>query len=265
VKGFKTLFWLEAHRSGVWALGLLGSLAPWAWGIYQARGVEAGERAEVHGILLVIAGVIGTLVLALMIGRLRGETRGGQYQVLLLTPASGFAHLAARLAFALAVALTYYVALGALACWAVAQTGVALGTGDAIRLALAFPLYILAVGVAPALAWTLLLMTFTSAYRVSGPTWIPGTVMIIGSVLAARWLVSGIARLAYRLPSWPLFTGLALPDSDTAVVTVERGGREIVTAAAGTPYLPQEPVWIGLALAALLLVLAGRVWREVEA
>jgi hypothetical protein len=265
VKGFKTLLWLEFHRSGVWALALMGSVALWAWAIHEARGVEVGERAEVQGVLLVMAAVVGALVLALMIGRLRGETRGGQYQVLLLTPPSGFTHIAARFSFASGVAVAYYVALGGLACWAVGQAGAGLCGVDALGLVLGLPLYILAMGVVPLLAWTLLLMTFTSAYRVSGPGWIPGTVMVIGSALTGRWLIEGIARIAYSLPTWSLSIGLAHPESGAVVVASGKRMREIVAASDGTLHLPQEPVWIGLALTVLLLVVAGQIWREVEA
>jgi len=268
VKGFKTLFWLESRRSGVWALALCASLALWAWGIYQARGIPVGDRTEVRTILLVMAAIIGAGVLALMVGRLRGESRGGQVQVLLLTPPSGFTHIAARLSFALAVALVYYVVWGALASWIVALDGQAYGVGFGVRgvlgLTLGLPAYVLAVAVLPLLAWTLLLATFTSAYRVAGPNLIPGTVVVLGSVIAARWLVDGVVRVAYSLPSWPLFVG---PASQTSVTIIETpdGQGQITTAAQGILYLPQEPVWIGLALATALCAVASRLWREVEA
>jgi hypothetical protein len=98
----------------VWALALIGSLAFWAWGLYQARGAEGGDPAEVHAVLLAMAAAIGAIVLALMVGRLRGETRGGQYQLLLLTPPSGATHIAARFAFGLATGALYYIAMGGL-------------------------------------------------------------------------------------------------------------------------------------------------------
>lgn len=265
MKGFGTLFWLELRRSGVWALVLTASLAFWAWGIYQARDAGAGERADVCGVLLVMAAGIGALVLALMIGRLRGETRGGQYQVLLLTPPSGLTHIAARFSFALATALVYYVALGGLVCWALSFLGIVIPAGAAARLVLALPLYCIAVGIAPLLAWTLLLMTFISAYRISGSGWIPGTVMVLGSLFGVRWLVEGFDRIAYSLPSWPLFTGLAYPDSANMLYSVRPDGREVLTAANGTLYLPQEPVWIMLGLSLAFLAVASRIWKEVEA
>lgn len=264
MRGFTTLYWLELRRSGVWAVALLGSLALWAWGIYQAQAIPAEEGAEVRMILLVMAAVVGAGVLALMVGRLRGDSRGGQYQVLLLTPPSGLTHIAARFAFACSVACVYYLAWSGLLCWAAAMAGSPLGAGDVVRLVAAASGYSLACVAAPLLAWTLLLTTFTSAYRVSGPAWVPGTVMVIGSVLASRWLIEGTARITYRLPSWALYVGHAAPSS-TLIEASPSGGRTIVVAAQGVVYLPQEPLWIGLAVAALLVVVAGRIWREVEA
>ena len=99
MKGFKTLFWLEYRRSGAWAVALIGSLAFWAWALFQARAVDPVELSSVRTVLLVIAAAVGALVPELMIGRLRGETRGGQYQVLLLTPPSGAAHICGPVRF----------------------------------------------------------------------------------------------------------------------------------------------------------------------
>jgi len=258
VKGFRTLFWLEARRSGAWALALIGSLAFWAWGLYQAYDTTVGIRA----ILLTMAAVIGAIVLALMIGRLRGETRGGQFQVLLLTPQRGLTHIASRFAFALATASLYYIVLGGLAWWALAMAGGSVPASSAAQLVLALPLYGIATLVAPLLAWTLLLMVFIAAYRVSGTGWIPGTVMILGTPLALRWLISWIDRVCYSLPGWPILGGL---QQVGAFVTGTSDGVGLRGTADGVVYVPQEPLWIMLALTVVLLIVASRMWREVEA
>jgi len=255
VKGFKILFWLEYRRSGAWAIALIGSLAFWAWGLFQVRRIELAEQLGIRGMLVAMAAVGGAVVLALMIGRLRGETRGGQYQVLLLSPPSGHAHIAARYTFALATAILYYVMIGGLACWTLRMSAVPLDAGSIAQLTLAIPLYVLGVTVLPLLAWTLLLMVFTSAYRVSGPGWVPGTVMILGTLFVLRWLIEGIVRVSYTLPGWRLLGGV-----QTAVLqtTMEAQPEPVAT-------LPQEPLWIMLALTLVLLVIASRIWREVEA
>jgi hypothetical protein len=255
VKGIKTLFWLEYRRSGTWAIVLIGSLAFWAWGLFQVRHVELAEQLGIRAMLLSMAAVTGAIVLALMIGRIRGETRGGQYQVLLLSPPSGHIHIAARYAFALATAVAYYVILGGLAWWTLWMSGVPFGAGSAAQLTLAIPLYGLGVTVVPLLAWTLLLMVFISAYRVSGSGWIPGAVMILGTPFALRWLIEGIARVSYTLPGWQLLGSI-----QTAVLqTATEAEFEPVAA------MPQEPLWIMLALTLVMLVIASRIWREVEA
>jgi hypothetical protein len=172
-----------------------------------------------------------------------------------VSPPSGHIHIAARYAFALATAVAYYVILGGLAWWTLWMSGVPFGAGSAAQLTLAIPLYGLGVTVVPLLAWTLLLMVFISAYRVSGSGWIPGAVMILGTPFALRWLIEGIARVSYTLPGWQLLGSI-----QTAVLqTATEAEFESVAA------MPQEPLWIMLALTLVMLVIASRIWREVEA
>jgi hypothetical protein len=257
MKGFRTLLWLEFRRNGVWAAALIGSLAFWAWGLFQVRFVEVAEQLEVRGILLLLASAIGAVVLALMIGRIRSETRGGQYQVLLLTPPSGYVHIAARYAFALATAAIYYIAIAGLAWWTIAMSRIPLDAGSIAQLTLAVPFYGLGISVMPLLAWTLLLMVFIAAYRVSGPGWIPGTVMVLGTPFALRWLIDGIVRVSYWLPGWHLFGGLEGAIRQAAQSQSE-GEFDAVAV------LPQEPLWIMLTVTVVLLAIAGRIWQEVE-
>ncbi len=262
MRSFGTLVWLEHRRDWVWAVSLLSSLAFWAWGIKQVRVLDVAERLGIRGGLLTMASGIGVVVLCLMIGRIRSETRHGQYQVLLLTPPSGHAHIAARYLYAAGVAFLYFVAMGFLYWWIMALAGIHLDPGTLIELVLALPFYAMAVGVLPLLAWTLLLMVFISAYRVSGPGWIPGTVMILGTPFALRWLVHGIGRIAYSLPGWRLLANapealierFGQPDPEVVVEVQEVLSRGV----------PVEPLLVMLALTALLLAVAGRIWQEVE-
>ena len=263
MKGFKTLLWLEHRRSWVWAVSLLGSLAFWAWGIKQVRVMDVAERLGIRGGLLAMACGIGAVVLCLMIGRIRAETRHGQYQVLLLTPPSGYAHIAARYLYVAAVAFTYFITIGFLYWWIMALAGIHLDPTTLVELILAVPFYAISVTVLPLLAWTLLLMVFVSAFRISGPGWVPGTVMILGTPFAFRWLVNGIVRVSYSLPGWRLFANapqalierFGQPDLETTMQF-----NEIIYNG-----LPVEPLLIMLALTAVLLAVAGRIWQEVEA
>ncbi len=263
MKGLKTLLWLEHRRSWVWAVSLLGSLAFWAWGIKQVSVMDVGERLGIRAGLLGMACAIGALVLCLMIGRIRAETRHGQYQVLLLTPPSGYAHIAARYLYAAGVAVVYFVTIGFLFWWIFELAGIRFDAGTLLDLVLAVPSYAVSVTVLPLLAWTLLLMVFISAYRISGPGWVPGTVMILGTPFAFRWLVNGVTRISYSLPAWRMLERLPMTvASRFATVDPETSAEIVRVSRAGAPI---EPLLIMLALTAVLLVLAGRIWQEVEA
>lgn len=261
MKRFGTLVWLEVRRSGVWAVALLGSLVFWAWGLFQIREIEAAQQLGIRALLLGLAAAIGALILVLMVGRLRGDTRGGQFQMLLLSPPSGMAHILSRLTFALCVAAIYYLALGGLAWWSLALSGLHFDAVAAIQVMLALPLYGLGVAVLPLLSWTLLLMTFQSAYRTSGTAWIPGTVMVLGSLYVLRWLGRGVARVAYSLPAWPVLGSVGLPLGES----LDAGSAGMTYAVDGAIRLPQEPLWIMIAVSAGAMLVAGRIWREVEA
>ncbi len=263
MKSLRTLLWLEHRRSWVWMASLLGSLAFWAWGIKQVRVMEVGERLGIRAGLLAMAAAVGVFVLCLMIGRIRAETRHGQYQVLLLTPPSGYTHVAARYLYAIGVALVYFITIGFLYWWIMALAGIHLDPTTLIELVLAVPFYAMCITVLPLLAWTLLLMVFISAYRVSGPGWVPGTVMLLGTPFVFRWLGEGIVRVSYSLPGWRLF-------ANAPAALIERFGQpdpEAVLEIDRFLYLgvPLEPLLIMLALAAVMLVIAGRIWQEVEA
>jgi len=260
MRPLRTLLWLEWRRSGVWAVVLLSSLLFWAWGLHQVRFVDVGRQVAVRAGLLTVAAVVGALVLCLMVGRIRSETRHGQYQVLLLTPPSGYAHVLARFGFAAATAVVYYVIIGGLFWWTFARAGVGFDAEAAVELLLACPLYGVGLTVLPALAWTLLLMVFISAYRVSGPGWIPGTVMILGTPFALRWIVDGLVDVSYRLPPWRLLDSVGV-----AVETMPQDAdAQIELLRASLLGVPQEPFWAMLALAAVMLLVAGRLWQEVE-
>jgi hypothetical protein len=263
MKRFSTLVWLEHRRNWIWSLPLMGSLLFWAWGIKQVTVMDVGERLGIRVGLLMGAVTIGALVLCIMIGRIRSETRNGQYQVLLMSPPSGYTHITARFTYAAAVGFAYYIAIGFLFWWIFALAGIHFDARSLVDLVLAMPFYGISIVVLPLLAYTLLLMVFVSAYRISGRGWIPGVVMLLGTPFVLQKLTDWGARVLWKLPGWQLF-------STAPAALAERFGEvdpETLIEFNEILYngVPVEPMLIMLAVTAVLLVIAGRIWQEVEA
>ena len=267
MKKFFTLVWLEHRRNWLWSLPLMGSLIFWAWGIKQVLIMDVGERLGIRAGMLMLAASIGTVILVLMIGRIRSETRRGQYQVLLMTPPSGYTHVLARFTYASSVALAYFVAIGFLFWWILELAGISFDARSLIELIIALPIYGMAVGVLPIFAYVLLLMVFISAYRISGKGWIPGVVMLLGTPVALQWLGDWMEPIMWKLPGWKLF-------ENVPAALIERFGEErtAITAEMSAEMgevmysgVPIEPMLVMLALTAIFLILAGRIWQEVEA
>lgn len=257
MRGFATLLWLEYRRSRVWAAALLGSLVFWFWGLNQVMVRDIGERVGIRVAIIGVAAAVGLVVLCFMIGRIRGETRRGQYQILLLTPPSGYLHILARVIFAVGVGIVYYVILGGLMWWVAARAGIHPDTGSILQLLFAGPFYGIGAIVLPYVSWTALLMVFLSAFRLSGPSWIPGIVMVAGTPFLFRWISQGIVELSYSLPAWSMFGGF------TRLIEAAEIETEVLITSQGA-LVPQEPLWIMLALSVVMLVIAGRIWQEVE-
>jgi len=260
MKAFATLLWLEHRRSWVWALSLVGSLAFWGWGIKQVQVIDVAERLSIRFGLLTAAALIAPIVLCLMVGRIRSETRHGRYQVLLMTPPSGYAHVFSRFVYTATVALAYYIVIGMLYWWIAALAGVHFDARTLVELVLGAPAYVLCITVLPLLAWTVLLMLFVSAYRISGQGWVPGSVMILGTPFALRHLVDGMVNVAYSLPGWHIFANAPQAlDPIASRLDVMTSNQAVYNG------VPIEPLLIMLGLTAAMLLLAGRIWQEVEA
>lgn len=265
MKKFSTLVWLEHRRNWLWSLPLMGSLLFWAWGIKQVTVMDVGERLAIRAGLLMGAAAIGTVLLVIMIGRIRSETRNGQYQVLLMSPPSGYTHILARFAYAAGVALAYLVAIGAMFWWILELAGIQLDARSLVDLMISMPIYAMTVAVLPILAYTLLLMVFISAYRLAGAGWIPGTVMLIGTPIAMQYIGDWTSGWLWKLPGWQVFERvqaavferLAQADIGASFLTATNEG--------GYSGMPIEPMLIMLVLTAIMLLLAGRIWQEVEA
>lgn len=263
MKRFFTLVWLEHRRNWLWSLPLMGSLLFWAWGIKQVLVMDVGERLGIRAGMLMLAASIGAVILVLMIGRIRSETRKGQYQVLLMSPPSGYTHILARFTYAAGVALAYYIAIGFMFWWIFELAGISFDARSLFELIVALPVYGMAVGVLPLFAYVLLLMVFVSAYRISGKGWIPGVVMLFGTPIALQWVGDWMARVMWSLPGWQLL-------QNAPAALMERFGEqglEMSTEMGEVMYsgVPIEPMLVMLALTAVFLILAGRIWQEVEA
>jgi hypothetical protein len=263
MKRFMTLLWLEHRRNWIWSLSLLGSLIFWAWGIKQVTIMDVGERLGVRAGLLLAAAAIGAVVLCLMIGRIRSETRNGQYQVLLLTPPSGYTHVLARFTYGAGVAMAYYIALGFLFWWIFELAGVHLDARSLFDLIVSTPIYGMSCLVFPVLAYVVLLMVFISAYRVSGPGWVPGVTMLFATPFLLNWLGDGIGRILWSLPGWQLFA--TAPDALTQRFGDFNPDVSVDMDRVFYAGAPLEPMLVMLAVSAILLLIAGRIWQEVEA
>jgi hypothetical protein len=267
MKKFFTLVWLEHRRNWLWSLPLMGSLLFWAWGIKQVRIMDVSQRLGIRAGLLMGAAMIGTVLLVMMIGRIRSETRNGQYQVLLMSPPSGYTHILARFTYAAGVGFAYFIAIGMMFWWIFELAGINFDTRSLFELILAMPLYGMSVMMLPILAYTLLLMVFVSAYRISGKGWVPGVAMLLGTPIAMQWLGQGIEKILWKLPSWNVFENVpAVVYERFAEADIGFSWDATMGAAEGAyAGFPIEPMLVMLALTAVLLVIAGRIWQEVEA
>ena len=224
------------------------------------------ERLGIRAGLLMAAATIGAVVLVMMIGRIRSETRKGQYQVLLMSPPSGYTHILARFTYAAGLAFAFYIAIGFMFWWILELAGISLDPRSLFELILAVPLYGMSVIVLPLLAYTLLLMVFISAYRISGPGWIPGVVMLLGTPFAIQWLGEWIIRISYTLPGWRVFENVPATVYERFTQgDIAMSFRSTAVSEGGYPGLPIEPMLVMLVVTAALLLIAGRIWQEVEA
>ena len=156
-----------------------------------------------------------------------------------------------------------FVTIGFLYWWIAELAGIHFDAVTLIELILGLPFFGMAMVVFPMLAWVLLLMVVVSSYRLAGSGWIPGTVMVFGSGVALGKLGEIMARVAYALPGWRIFR-------HALGAVVERFGPidpDVSMEMSQVIYqgLPIEPLLIMLAVTALMIFLAGRIWQEVEA
>jgi hypothetical protein len=143
--------------------------------------------------------------------------------------------------------LIFAEALAGLSWWGTRGFGLEVSLLGALGLAL----YGVILGL-PLLALALLGQTLTWAYGLSRLGWLSGIATVLGVFALLGWLFELSARTVYSfLPVWP-FPALRFQGVDLLAEVPVTG-------------LPSEPLLYALVIAALGIVLAGRVWDEVEA
>ena len=261
MSGFKTLVWREFRSSWSWAVGLIASLAVWAWLAYMLSGALGPPAAVAVSLLfLSIAFVLGMIVLAFMVGRLYGEIKREENRFLFLSPLSGYTHVIARLTFAVGVGWIYALGLGLLGWLTLVRAGAQLGIGDIVQLVLVSPTFITVTLMMPTLAWVLLLVMFMSSYRLSRLGWL--AVIAMGAGTPVSLIYAGVNTLDHHLPVWHLAPGIVRFLGHVANNPVPARGNSWTIL---VPNIIHSGDLLGaLLFAGLLVFLAGRLWEEVE-
>lgn len=260
MKEFRTLLWREYRSSWGWVAGLLGSLAVWAW-IMTLPGMGGSENAvAVHSSIISAAFFIGAVVLSFMVGRLYGEIRRGEDRVLLLSPVPGYVHILSRLVFAVGVGWIYSIGLGVLEWWTFVQAGARLGVASVLQLVLVSPTFGVVTLLLPTLAWVLLFVLFTSAYRLSRLGWL--AVITMGAGTPVSLIYTGIIKLDRFFPVWHVAPGIIRFLDHIASNPYPARGSSLTMAIPGIVH--SGDIVGTLMFTGLILFLAGRLWEEVE-
>lgn len=249
VNPLPTLLWLELRKHTGWLMVLGGLLALSLVVVVRVRQEaggrsldELGELFAVQFGLFSLAAFAGFLLLLIALGR---ASRAETWLLVSLPP--GLTHQLARFLFGGAVLLVFAEVLAGLFWWG------ARGFGLEVSLMgmLGFALYLVILCL-PLLALALLGQNLTLAYGLSRLGWLSGIATVLGSFALLGWLFELSARTVYSfLPVWP-FPALRF------------AGRDLLQEVPVTGF-PSEPLLYALVLTALVIVLAGRVWDEVEA
>lgn len=240
-----TLLWLELRKLGPWTLILWATVVLWAMGFRSIalNVTRTDEQAEAFFIVITLAAMLG---LASGFGFVHGTWRDvqtGRFTVLLGAPLNPLVLLLSRYAYAFFGIALY--ALGVLWVWWLGLTQA--GADASFAPLLGIWAYGLIAALAPVLASFFLLTALGAAYHLQGLSWLAGLVGMLG--LGEIFLGDWIPRSTQLLPSIAVVWLAERPDSLTM----------------GPVELPQELLWLGLALALLFLFLTVRILHEVEA
>jgi len=91
-------------------------------------------------------------------------------------------------------------------------------------------------------------------------------VMVLGTPFLFRWIGEWIVRVSYTLPGWRMLNTFGIQMARSEEATSMAHSEEIQFLILNGEYIgvPQEPLWIMLAITVVLLLIAGRIWEEVE-
>lgn len=249
VNPMPTLLWLELRKQTGWLMVLGGILVLSLVVVFRVRQEAIGQPLDKVGelfaaqfALFVLAAFAGFLLLLAALG-LAGRAESW----LLLSVPSGLTHQLARFLFAGVVLWIFAEALAGLFWWGAGGFGLEVSLLGTLGLAL----YGVILGL-PLLALALLGQTLTLAYGLSRLGWLSGIATVLGVFALLGWLFELSARTVYSfLPVWP-FPALRFQGVDLLAEVPVTG-------------LPSEPLLYALVITALVIVLAGRIWDEVEA
>ena len=255
---FYALLRKEYHRSWGWAIGVLGSLGLWMLVVYAIKGNGPYARMTQQTFVLSAAFAIGVIVLCCMVGRRHAEVR--QEESRFRSPISCYLRILVRVVFALGVGLVYSIGLGMLEWWVLALAGAHLGTIDVLQLTLVLPVFASFTLLMPTLGWVLLLVMFTRAYHGSRLTWLAAIAMCVGTPVTLVY--KGIMKLDQFLPVWYVGPGIVRFFNQLGNSARATGERSWLMA---IPRIVHSGDVVGtLVFTALVLLLAGRLWEEVE-
>jgi hypothetical protein len=234
------LLWLEFRKSQSFVAVLAGILL--LTGVGLARlGANPLNRVEEEAIALfsMAATIGGTLLVVALFMSARQDGAS-----LLLSVPGGLVHQVARFVYWGLLGASFALTL-ALLMWNYLDRAVPgmPGLGEALKLVL----YGLGLFWLPGVAYLLLAFSYVQGYQLSRLGWLAGLVAFVGFFSLSEALVRVGSRIAYA----------ALPPVVISLKSL--GGRM------DDLRLPLEPLLLSLALAAGLLLLAGRIWDEVEA
>lgn len=235
-----TLLWLEFRKSQSFVAVLAGILLLTAVGLARLGANPLNQLQEEAIALFSVAATVGStlLVVALFLSA-RQDGMG-----LLTSVPGGLAHQAARFVYWGVLGTLFALVLTAL-LWAYFDRVIPGVPGLSSTVTLLF--YGLGLFWLPGVAYVLLALSYVQSYQLSRLGWLAGLVAFLGFFSLVSTLVRVGSRIAYAM----------LPPLTVSLQSLNSRLDDI--------RLPLEPLLLSLLLAVGLLLLAGRVWDEVEA
>jgi len=253
------LFALELCKHRTLIIGLL--LVAFLWAAWIARGLYGSDPLLTLALnlgSLSMLGVVGILVPIVLARSLSGEA-GGPLAFLLTSPRSGWAHVLARSGVALTTLAVYYGVLAGVSAWVAKFMGVSY---DAWTPWAAWG-YAMAAVAAPMVFLAIVYGLLVAAYRPGRGGQLPAVASAFGVFGVWGWLSSWSTQHLTFLQQIPI-PHLVVPREVARVMGMP--GEVDLQSSLRFVFggIPTAPALVGLLLAALLAVVAARLWEEVE-